>query len=143
MPLYDYKCKEHGFFHQLATMAESASPKPCPECQTLSARIIMIPPEILAMAPNQKKAAEANEKAMHEPTISTVDTRMEDADRKAFELRKSCGCHHHSNNPQVNQKLKQLRDLVNPSQSSLKQQALFLADGSKIFPSQRPWMISH
>ena len=26
MPLYDYKCPDHGLFHDLATMADSARP---------------------------------------------------------------------------------------------------------------------
>lgn len=126
MPVYDYKCSVHGVFHELTKMADSAKPKACPKCQKLSPRIIMIPPQIFEMAPNQRKAAEKNEKARHSPIISTKDAREEEKQRIVFESRHSdkCGCG--SNHT-----------------GSLKQQVLYLADGSKIFPSQRPWMISH
>jgi len=131
MPLYDYKCPKHGLFHGLQAMEKSAEPCKCPQCGTLSARIIMISPEIIKMAPNQKKAMEKNEKALHEPIFSTEDSRAEAAEKVAFAKQKghkhgSCGCSEHK-----------------PEYSALKQQVIFLPDGSKVFPSQRPWMISH
>ena len=126
MPVYDYKCAEHGLFHELATVAEAAQPKPCPACETKSPRVIMISPDVLAMAPNARKTAERNERAQHAPVLSTPDYRAELAERRAFELRKSCGCHSHTDD-----------------RSQLTQKAILMADGSKVFPSQRPWMISH
>lgn len=64
------------------------------------------------------------------PIFSTNDTRAEAADKAAFAKMKghksSCGCSEHK-----------------PEYSALKQQVIFLPDGSKVFPSQRPWMISH
>ena len=65
MPVYDYKCPEHGLFHGLAEMSKSGEPGQCPQCGKLSARVIMIPPEVLAMAPGQKKAMDKNEEAKH------------------------------------------------------------------------------
>ena len=38
MPVYDYKCKEHGVFHELATVEQGDQPCACPTCQTLSPR---------------------------------------------------------------------------------------------------------
>ncbi|GAB1260215.1 FmdB family zinc ribbon protein [Aurantivibrio plasticivorans] len=141
MPLYDYKCKDHGVFHQLATMADSGKPQACPTCGVASGRIIMIPPEVLAMAPEKRKAMEKNDRARHEPHFSTTDSRAEEAEKKAFELKRSGCCGHrasgahHRGKPQIIG--------AAPDQSNLKQQVIYLADGSKVFPSQRPWMISH
>lgn len=133
MPVYDYRCKQHGIFHELASMDKAALPCACPVCKQLSPRIIMMPPQVAQMAAEKHKAMAANEKAQHSPIISTLDSRAEVADRK-LHLEKShkhsgncCGGHRHSED----------------NSSSLKQQVLYLADGSKIFPSQRPWMISH
>ncbi|WP_320836579.1 zinc ribbon domain-containing protein [Zhongshania sp.] len=129
MPVYDYKCQDHGLFHELASMAESALPCACPQCGELSARVIMIPPEVLAMAPAKRQAMARNEKALHQPIISTPDSREDASQRRAHSAaKKGCDC-----GPKV----------FNPDRSSLRQQAIFLPDGSKVFPSQRPWMISH
>lgn len=136
MPLYDYKCKSHGLFHDLVPIKQSGEGRPCPRCGQLSPRIIMIPPEVLAMSPLKRKEAERNEKAKHEPIISTVDSREEEADRKIYELRKSCG-HNHTHNHSG------CSHTTHPDQSSLRKQVVYMADGSKVFPSQRPWMISH
>ena len=67
MPLYDYKCVEHGLFHDLVPMQASGDCAMCPTCGALSARVIMVPPEVLDMAPEKRQAIARNEKAMHEP----------------------------------------------------------------------------
>ena len=72
MPLYDYKCATHGLFHELATIEDREKPKPCPKCKRLSARVIMIPPQILAMAPEKRKSMQRNEQAQFEPIVSGV-----------------------------------------------------------------------
>lgn len=117
MPLYDYKCREHGLFQELAAMAEAAAPKPCPSCQTLAPRVIVLPPEILGMDPAKRKAMARNEKARHEPIVSSADQRAHDAGH-----RQACGC----------QKKNDGKHLL-----------FYTADGKKMFPSMRPWMISH
>lgn len=128
MPVYDYKCNDHGLFHDLASMNEAALPCACPQCGKLSARVIMIPPEVLAMSPARRQAIAKNEKAVHQPIISSVDSREDLAQRRAHAAaKKGCGC----------------SDSAHPDRSSLRQQAIYLPDGSKVFPSQRPWMISH
>lgn len=135
MPLYDYKCKDHGVFHDLVSMHASGESRNCPRCGQLSPRIIMIPPEILRMAPARRAAMEHNEKSRHEPIISTPDKRSEATERRQFQNKKHCGCGHNHHGSRLQARL--------PDQSSLRQQAIYLADGSKVFPSQRPWMISH
>lgn len=124
MPLYDYKCADHGLFHELATMEKSAMPCACPQCGKASPRVILIPPEVLAMAPNKRQAMARNERARHEPQFSTPEVRQEKA--LIHSHSKNCGCDSH-----------------NPDRSSLRKQVIYMADGSKVFPSQRPWMISH
>lgn len=115
MPLYDYKCVEHGLFHELAAMDDSASAQPCPTCGVDSGRIIMLAPELLLMSEHKRAAHSTNERSSHEPVVSSVESR----DKKHGS---GCGCE---------QKGKKASQVV------------YLADGSKIFPSQRPWMISH
>ncbi|MBU2952988.1 zinc ribbon domain-containing protein [Marinobacter sp. F3R08] len=117
MPLYDYKCREHGLFQELGTMAEAGNPAACPTCKALSARVIVLPSELLGMDPAKRQAEERNEKARHEPIISTADQRARDA-----EHRKACGC---------------------KKKSDGKHMLFYTADGKKMFPSMRPWMISH
>lgn len=98
-------------------MEEAASPKACPVCQALAPRVIVLPPELALMDPAKRQASARNEKARHEPVFSTADRRSNDA-----EHRHACGCH---------------------QQPKGKHQLFYTADGDKMFPSMRPWMISH
>lgn len=115
MPLYDYKCKDHGVFYGLQTMDKYDQPVPCPECGQLSARIIRIAPEILTMAKEKKTAHETNERAQHEPITSSSEQRKHD-----HQHQKQCGCHKEKSS-----------------------KLFYTAQGEKMFPSMRPWMISH
>ena len=117
MPVYEYKCKEHGVFYELASMDESQKPKACSECGQLSARIIRIAPEILTMSPAKRNAHSTNEKSQHEPISSTKERRALDEEHSS-----GCGC---------NKK--------KPGGSKL----LYTSTGEKMFPSMRPWMIGH
>ena len=109
MPLYDYKCSEHGLFHDLVPMQASGDCAPCPTCGALSARVIMVAPEVLDMAPERRQAFERNEKAVHEPRQGNERSEKEQ------------GCCHHKR----------------------KSKLFYTAEGNKMFPSMRPWMISH
>jgi putative FmdB family regulatory protein len=115
MPVYDYKCTAHGIFYGLATMADSDKPHHCPVCGVLSPRIICVPKAVLDMPSETRTAIALNEKNQHEPLISTADQRHHDKLHA-----KQCGCH-----------------------KPVKRQLLFTANGDKMFPSARPWMISH
>lgn len=122
MPVYDYKCQTHGLFYALATLEESAEPKPCPDCQALSARVIMIAPQILGQNPANNAAHSRNERSRHAPRFSNPEERREDLARREHRHGKGCGC----------------------GQESINRSKLFYtADGKKMFPSMRPWMISH
>lgn len=126
MPLYDYKCPEHGVFHELASVEHHDKPAFCPQCQTLSARVIVLPPAIAQMIKEQREAMERNEKASHEPEVMTAsqfhEREQEKQERHNHKHGSGCGC-----------------------QSGKKRRSnlLYTAEGNKMFPSMRPWMISH
>ena len=117
MPVYDYKCKDHGIFYELAAMSESDQPAACPTCAIACARIIMVSPDILDMSPQKRLAEATNERNQHEPAYSTKARREED-DKHS----QGCGC-----------------DAKKVGKSNL----MYTAKGEKMFPSMRPWMISH
>ena len=116
MPVYDYKCREHGVFYHLQTLDAYDQPCACPECGNLSPRIIRVAPEIMQMAPELLQAFATNEKAQHEPLVSTADQRQRD-----YKHKQKCGCDH----------------------DRKKSKLFYTAKGEKHFPSMRPWMISH
>jgi putative FmdB family regulatory protein len=115
MPVYEYKCAQHGLFFDLATMDEAHLPCPCPTCSAMAPRVIMINPAFLDMPQSTKQAHAVNEKAQHEPEHSTKARREDDHQHK-----KGCGC-----------------------QNKKSRTMLYTAQGEKMFPSARPWMISH
>ena len=117
MPVYDYRCLKHGIFYELATFSDSAKPSACPECGELSARIILVSPEILKMDAKKKKAFEVNEKNQFEPAFSTKERRVHD-----HQHAQSCGC---------------------AKQKITGSKLIYTGRGEKMFPSMRPWMISH
>ncbi|UTF60026.1 zinc ribbon domain-containing protein [Gilvimarinus sp. DA14] len=122
MPVYDYRCKDHGVFSDLATMDKSADPAPCPVCAASCARVIMVSPKLLDMAPANREAHARNEKSRDKPTFSTPESRAEQLARREHKHGKGCGC----------------------GDKPIRQShVVYTADGSKVFPSARPWMISH
>jgi putative FmdB family regulatory protein len=121
MPLYDYKCKDHGVFHALATMEDAAHPQPCPVCSVKAARVILLSPTLFMRDANSRQADARNEKARFEPLVSTSAFRAEEKARHVHKHGDNC-CQH-----------KPIR----------KSMLFYTADGDKMFPSARPWMISH
>ncbi|WP_027348624.1 zinc ribbon domain-containing protein [Halotalea alkalilenta] len=110
MPLYDYKCVDHGLFHALVPVSASGERHPCPGCGLASPRVILLAPSVLAMAPEKRRAIARNERAAHEPRSGSQHSERE----------QGC-CHHARRKPNV----------------------FYTAQGEKLFPSARPWMISH
>ena len=103
-------------------MEDSSKPADCPICAKLSARVIMVAPEFLAMKKENRAAHARNETAMHAPVLSTPDYRAEQQERREYKHGKGCGCGD-----------KPIR----------KSNLMYTAGGNKMFPSMRPWMISH
>jgi putative FmdB family regulatory protein len=117
MPMYHYKCRQHGVFEELQTVAQAPEPQDCPQCGQSSPRVFVISPKILDMSPARRKAMETNERNAHEPLVSSK------ADRDVtFDHGPSCSC---------------------CSSKPRKSRTVYLGDGSKVFPADRPWMISH
>lgn len=46
MPLYDYRCPEHGYFDGYADMAHSSEPAACPACGQASPKVILHAPRV-------------------------------------------------------------------------------------------------
>ena len=117
MPFYEYKCAEHGIFELLRPVDEHADGGNCPACKKLSPRIVRISARFLEMPKERKKAFEINEKAKEQPIFSCLSDR--EYQRKHEPGCSCCG------------------DPI------AKRKAIYTPDGSKVFPSARPWMISH
>jgi len=92
-------------------------PCACPVCGELSPRVVCLAPELFQLDKNTSEANERNEKAQHEPAFSTKDQRERDERHNKF-----CGC---------------------SGKKAGKRTMLLTARGEKLFPTARPWMISH
>jgi hypothetical protein len=79
--------------------------------------VVIIAPKFLDMNLEKRQAINRNEVAKHEPLVSTKDSRTENLEK----LKHGCGCQHRKHTSKL----------------------MFTADGNKMFPSMRPWMISH
>jgi len=132
MPVYDYKCREHGVFSELATMDQSEQPAACPVCRQFSARIIRLPTSLTRLSQSDRQAHERNERAKHEPLSSSLSEPSRSPGHGAHDKRKKgCGClGNHRNSPMAEGR-------------SVGKRAILTAHGEKVFPSARPWMISH
>lgn len=116
MPVYDYKCTQHGVFYGLQTVDQHDQPKICPQCGVMCARIIRVAPQLLIMDGAKKQAMVRNDQARFEPLVSGADQRHRD-----HQHRQQCGCGKQKNDTKL----------------------FYTAKGEKMFPSMRPWMISH
>jgi putative FmdB family regulatory protein len=114
MPVYEYECGHCGVFSASKPMSEYRAPHACPECGILAQRALVTAPAFAGMPAVTRTAHTVNEKAKHEP-----QTLAERAARHG----PGCGCC--------------------GSTSSKPSRTMKAKDGSKTFPSARPWMISH
>ena len=110
MPLYEYRCSEHGLFDRLVPVAERGEQATCPHCGQPSPRVLVSAPRVPQLTPARREAFERNERAAHEPRRGSLAS--EQAER-------------------------QVHRPLNPSG------ALYTADGKKLFPVARPWMLGH
>ena len=113
MPTYEYRCSDCGPFTGRRPMSEAAEPDRCHVCGREAPRVILTAPSFAGMDGVLRTAIGVNEKAAHEPKRSSQEG------------------HHHVHGPNCGCGSKQ------------KSRAVYGADGSKTFPSHRPWMISH
>lgn len=115
MPVYEYLCDDCGPFTALRSMDRSAEPHDCPDCGCEAPRVILSAPAFACMAPATRTAIETNERSANTPQLSTKEGR-------AAGHGPGCSC-------------------CGPGIS--KRPVMKGKDGSKAFPSARPWMISH
>ncbi len=71
MPAYDYECRSCGVFTALRPMAEYAEPLACPQCGFAAPRAFLVAPAMAAMDSGRRFAAATNERAAHEPKLSS------------------------------------------------------------------------
>jgi putative FmdB family regulatory protein len=122
MPTYDYACPSCGGFDAFRSLADRNEPATCPECSTASPRVFVSAPRLACVSSETRFAMDTNERARHEPRSSrSLEGGMGSYSRLKHPA--GCGC---------------------CSSSSGKQSATVkAANGNKMFPSKRPWMISH
>jgi putative FmdB family regulatory protein len=113
MPTYDYACPQCGGFDAFRTMATRNEAAACPECAGPSPRVFASTPHLALMEGSTRRAMDANERARHEPKRSGDYARLRHP--------AGCGCCSTSNRGAT----------------------VTAPNGSKAFPSKRPWMISH
>lgn len=115
MPVYEYRCEDCGVFTSLRPMSVYDQPCECPDCDRPAPRVLLTAPRSMSAMPRETRLAHAtNEKNMHAP--STI------AEYKARHP-SGCSC---------------------CSGRSLPKRAITRGkNGSKSFPTSRPWMISH
>lgn len=114
MPIYEYFCENCGDFSALRSMSERNEPCPCPRCGAESDRILLSAPMLATMDGAARRARATNERSANAP-MSSVEYAA------GHKHGQGCGC---------------------CSGTPLKL-TVRAADGSKAFPTKRPWMISH
>jgi putative FmdB family regulatory protein len=115
MPVYEYMCERCGPFTAMRPMAKFDQPCDCPDCDHAAPRVMLTAPRhATGMSQETRLAHAVNEKSSHAPR--TI------ADYKA---KHPAGCSCCS------------------SRSLPKRKTARGKDGSKSFPTARPWMISH
>jgi len=68
MPIYEYECEQHGLFEEIRPMHRSAEGADCPECASVSPRVLSATRTNLV--PRATSVAHArNEKSQHSPDV--------------------------------------------------------------------------
>lgn len=114
MPLYDYRCDACGDFTAMRPMSMSGAPAHCPHCGAQAARVLAATPMLGLLDAGVRIAHETNERAANAPQSSGAYLGARARHRPG------CGCC-----------------------STLPSATRRAADGSKSFPTRRPWQISH
>jgi putative FmdB family regulatory protein len=115
MPTYDHECNGCGSFEAIRSIARRDEPVDCPHCGEAAPRVLLVAPQLACMDGATRSAHATNERAQHVPRSSR------DGSYGRLKHPSGCGC----------------------CSSAKRSTTLKAADGSKAFPSKRPWMISH
>lgn len=115
MPVYDYLCSDCGPFTEMRPMSECELPHDCPNCGYEAPRAYLTAPRLSGMSSERMLAHATNERSQHEPgTLSSM--------KKAHGSGCSCCSGGSKKSGRLTYRGK---------------------NGSKSFPTARPWMISH
>lgn len=117
MPTYDYACPDCGGFEAFRSLAQRNDPANCPDCGTGSPRVFVSAPRLACLDSSTRIAMDTNERTKHAPMTS-----REYGAYQRLKHPSGCRC---------------------CSPSSRKTATVTAANGSKMFPTKRPWMISH
>lgn len=117
MPTYDYACPDCGGFDAFRSLAQRNDPATCPDCGTASPRVFASAPRLACLSSDTRIAMDTNERARHAPMTS-----QEYGSYQRMRHPSGCGC---------------------CSPGTRKTKTVTTSGGSKMFPTQRPWMISH
>lgn len=117
MPTYDYACPDCGGFDAFRSLAQRNDPAPCPDCGTGSPRVFVSAPRLACVSSETRFAMDTNERARHEPKSS-----RDPGSYARLKHPAGCGC---------------------CGSSGKRSATVTAANGAKVFPSKRPWMISH
>lgn len=114
MPVYEYLCDACGPFTDLRPMAEYEMPQPCPDCGSEAPRVILTAPNFSCVSAETRIAHATNERSAHAP-------------KSLAEVKAShgSGCSCCGGSKKMSRAVRRGKD------------------GSKSFPTSRPWMISH
>ena len=115
MPTYDYACAGCGGFEAIRSIARRDEPAACPDCGTACARVLVAAPQLACMDAGERSARATNERAQHAPRSSAEGYGR-------LRHPSGCGC---------------------CGGAGKRSSTVKAPDGSKAFPSKRPWMISH
>jgi putative FmdB family regulatory protein len=114
MPTYEYMCAECGPFTEMRPMAESDLGHDCPHCGDAAPRAYLTAPNFSGLSTERRLAHATNERSAHAPVSSAATGKSHGS---------GCSCC--------------------SGKSGLSRKTLRRKDGSKSFPTSRPWMISH
>ena len=114
MPTYEYLCDDCGPFTEMRPMAECELPHDCRHCGEAAPRAYLTAPNFSGLSTERRLAHATNERSAHAPVSSASMGKSHGA---------GCSCC--------------------SGKSGLSRKTLRRQDGSKSFPTSRPWMISH
>jgi putative FmdB family regulatory protein len=113
MPVYDYLCEACGPFSETRPMAECEKPSECPHCGADALRAYLTAPYFAGMSSERRHAHATNERSANAPKTLSDMKKNHGA---------GCACCSSGKSSRMTRRGK---------------------DGSKSFPTSRPWMISH
>ncbi|MFK8082659.1 MAG: FmdB family zinc ribbon protein [Granulosicoccus sp.] len=114
MPVYQYNCESCGHFDKSNPMSMASERVCCPRCKVPASRFIAAP-FLASSSRSSIRAAGLNEVAQNEPRHSAGSVQKHNP---------GCGC-------------------CGGGSSRISGKTAKNAAGDKMFPTKRPWMISH